>query len=230
MNNFNLMILAAGFGKRMENLTKKKPKSLLNINNRELLGHTIDFFFNLGCNKIIINTHFLHDQINNFIKLNYLKKKIEIIFEPKLLNTGGGIKNALNILGPNNFLVTNSDIFWTNSNKDDVINFIKRYKEVKTCKLLLVEKNKFKGSKKTFGDFKLENKLIKNCDNKDPLLYYSGLQIVNPNIFSSFEEGCFPMNKVWDTLIDQKKLEGVIINSNILHIGDIKAFKKYKNH
>ena len=60
------MILAAGYGKRMENLTDSKPKPLLEINNKELLRHNIDFFMDLGCNDIVINTHYLHKQIKHF--------------------------------------------------------------------------------------------------------------------------------------------------------------------
>ena len=54
MTGFNLMILAAGYGKRMKNLTKSKPKPLLKINNKELLRHNIDFFLTLGCKKIYV--------------------------------------------------------------------------------------------------------------------------------------------------------------------------------
>ena len=54
MTSFNLMILAAGYGKRMNNLTHSIPKPLLKINNKELLRHNIDFFTNLGCQKIIL--------------------------------------------------------------------------------------------------------------------------------------------------------------------------------
>jgi len=224
MSNFNLMILAAGHGKRMKDLTKLKPKPLLEVNNKQLLSHTIDFFLNLGCYKIVINTHYLHDQINQFINKNYSKNKIKLIFEPLLLNTGGGIKNALSILGSKNFLVTNSDILWSESNKTDILDFIEKYEKVKTCKLLLSKNDKFMGLKKSRGDFKLENKLIKRWVNNDPLIYYSGLQIVNSNIFAEVEQNCFSMNTIWDSLIEKMQLEGKIMNSSISHIGDIEAY------
>ena len=68
MRKFTLMILAAGYGTRMFPLTKKKPKPLLKIKNNTLLENTIIFFEKLGCNKFIINTHYLHEQIEIFIK------------------------------------------------------------------------------------------------------------------------------------------------------------------
>ena len=70
MKNFSLMILAAGYGKRMKHLTKEVPKPLLKINDRELLSYNIDFFLNLGCNKIVINTHYLHNEIKIFVEKN----------------------------------------------------------------------------------------------------------------------------------------------------------------
>ena len=230
MTSLNLMILAAGYGKRMKKLTQSKPKPLLQINNKELLRYNIDFFINLGCDKIVINTHYLHDQINTFIKEYYLDKNIELTFEPTLLNTGGGIKNALSLLGDKNFLVTNSDILWKEENKKDLLNFISNYQEIKTCKLLLAEDNNFRGLKKSIGDFKLDNRLIKRWEKNDPHLYYTGLQIVNPNIFNLIEERSFSVNKLWDILIANQNLQGKILDSKIVHIGDINAFNQFKDY
>ena len=229
MTNFNLMILAAGYGKRMKNLTELKPKPLLKINNKELLRHNIDFFINLGCKKLVINTHYLHDQIQNFIEEYYSNRNIQLIYEPTLLNTGGGIKNAIRVLGDKNFLVTNVDTLWKEENNKDVLNFINKYQEIETCKLLLAKDDNFLGLKKSTGDFKFENNLIKRWEENDPHLYYTGLQIINPRIFDLIEERSFSLNILWDLLIANKNLEGKILNSNIAHIGDINAFNQLKD-
>ena len=160
MTSFNLMILAAGYGKRMNNLTHSIPKPLLKINNKELLRHNIDFFTNLGCKKIIINTHYLHKKIQNCIEEYYFDRNIILSYEPTLLNTGGGIKNALRFLGDNNFIVTNSDILWKENNSEDVLKFINNYQEIETCKLLLAADNNFEGLKKLEGDFKFNDHLV----------------------------------------------------------------------
>lgn len=230
MTSFSLMILAAGYGKRMQNLTDTKPKPLLKINNKELLRHNIDFFLTLGCKKIVINTHYLHGQIKSFIKKYYSDKNIKLTYEKILLNTGGGIKNALNVLGDKNFLVTNADILWKEENKKDVLSFINNLQEIETCRLLLSKDSNFKGLKKLTGDFKLENKLIKRWKKNDPYLYYSGLQIINPIIFELIEEKSFSLNTLWDMLISSKDLQGKILNSNIDHIGDINAFNEFKDY
>ena len=65
MKNFTLMILCAGFGSRMLNLTRSTPKPLLKYKKKVLLKNTIDFFTNIGCDEILINTHYLHNKIKN---------------------------------------------------------------------------------------------------------------------------------------------------------------------
>ena len=228
MKNFSLMILAAGYGKRMKHLTKEVPKPLLKINDRELLSYNIEFFLNLGCNKIVINTHYLHNEIKIFVEKKFSNNNINLIFEPELLNTGGGIKNALSYFGEKNFLVTNSDILWNEDNRKDINDFISEYQKIKFCKLLLVENNKFKGLKKKEGDFKLENNLISRWKKNDPHLYFSGLQIINPNIFSQIRQYSFSMNLLWDILIKNNQLQGQISNSVVTHIGDINSYNQIK--
>tara|TARA_Y100001970_G_scaffold188230_1_gene228943 strand:- start:736 stop:1428 length:693 start_codon:yes stop_codon:yes gene_type:complete len=229
MTSFNLMILAAGYGKRMNNLTYSIPKPLLKINNKELLRHNIDFFTNLGCEKIIINTHYLHNKIQHCVKEHYSDRNIILSYEPTLLNTGGGIKNVLSSLGDNNFIVTNSDILWKDENTNDVLKFINNYQQIKTCKLLLADNKHFQGLKKSEGDFKLRDSLVTRWKTNDPHLYYSGLQIINPNVFKLIQEVSFSINKLWDLLIATDNLQGKISNSNIAHIGDINAFNQFKD-
>ena len=95
MQNFTLLILSAGLGTRMKNLTKTIPKPLLKIHNTTLINNTINFFEKVGCNKFIINTHYLYKQMNDYLDLNFSDKKIISIYEPEILDTGGGIKNAI---------------------------------------------------------------------------------------------------------------------------------------
>ena len=71
LKSFSAMILAAGFGKRMLSLTKEIPKPLVKVNNISLLKNSIDFLYKIGCKKIVINTHYKHNLISDFIQKNY---------------------------------------------------------------------------------------------------------------------------------------------------------------
>ena len=95
MNINTGLILCAGFGKRLAPLTDFVPKPLLKVQDKVLLDRSILFLQNCGIKKININTHYLADQIEDFIKKKDYKIKIQIFFEEEILNTGGGIKNMI---------------------------------------------------------------------------------------------------------------------------------------
>ena len=225
MKSFSIMIMCAGFGTRMLDLTKNKPKPLLEIKNMTLLENSINFFLSIGCNRIFINTHYLHKDIENFIKKNFRDYPISLVYEPVILGTGGGIKNIFNFTKKENILVSNSDILWQDKNKKDIINFARDINDIKNCKLLLSKEKNFLGLKSSNGDFRIINNKVSRWTKEDEIIFYSGLQIVSPNIFKN-TTNIFPMNTIWDNLIRQNNLIGEVINSKITHIGDKKSFEE----
>ena len=82
MNKFSLLILCAGFGRRMLELTRNIPKPLLKVNNKTLLSNTINFFSDIGCNEFFINTHYLHNKIKTYVSKNFENYPLNIIYEP----------------------------------------------------------------------------------------------------------------------------------------------------
>ena len=199
--SFSAMILSAGFGKRMLPLTNHIPKPLIEINNVSLLRNTIEFLFKIGCKKIVINTHFKHQLIYNFVKENYKNSNIIISYEKNILDTGGGLKNAISLFDDRNILVTNSDIFWQEQNKDDVIQLISDFREQDQCRLLLAKKEKTYGINSIYGDFSLKKSMVKRWKKNEKILYYSGLQIINLEILKNFKPVSFSFNEVWDLQI-----------------------------
>ena len=224
MVNFSLLILSAGFGKRMLDLTHNLPKPLLKFKKQILLNNTIEFFQDIGCDEIFINTHYLHEHFEKHIHKVLYDKPIKLIYEPKILGTGGGVKNIFNYAKNKNICVVNSDIFWKQENKIDIINFIQDLHDVTYCKVLLSKKNNFYGLNKLKGDFCLKNNIVTNWIDGDEVIYYSGLQIVSKKIFNSTAKS-FSMNDIWNNLIIDKNLNGQLLESKIMHIGD-----KYSYH
>jgi Nucleoside-diphosphate-sugar pyrophosphorylase involved in lipopolysaccharide biosynthesis/translation initiation factor 2B, gamma/epsilon subunits (eIF-2Bgamma/eIF-2Bepsilon) len=224
MPNFSLLILCAGFGKRMLDLTSNIPKPLLKFNNQTLLSNTVNFFQDIGCNEIFINTHYLNEKIETFVNKEFYNYPIHLIHEPSILGTGGGVKNIFNYTKNKNICVVNSDIFWQQENKLDIINFLKDFTNVTHCKILLSKKNNFQGLKKTKGDFNIQNEIVSNWIKNNEIIFFSGLQIVSKNIFQETTK-IFPMNEIWNNLIIDKNLKGDLISSKILHIGDKNSFE-----
>ena len=223
MIKFSLLILCGGFGKRMLDLTIDTPKPLLKFNNKTLLDNTIDFFLDVGCNEIFINTHYLHKKIESYINKNLYNYPIQLIYEPSILGTGGGVKNIFNYSKNSKICVVNSDIFWQKNNKSDILNFLKDFNDVNHCKISLSKKNNFYGLHNSKGDFNIQNGIISNWLEGNDAIYYSGLQIVSKNIFEN-TKNIFPMNDIWNKLIIDKNLIGGLITSKILHIGDKSSF------
>ena len=109
------IILGAGFGKRMYPITKKIPKPLVKIKNKTILENSISFLISLGVEHIIINTHYLHNQISSFVKNKKFSCKIDLVFEKKkILNTG----NLIVIFSLTNFSKLFFNIVYTFLDKD----------------------------------------------------------------------------------------------------------------
>ena len=221
------MILAAGFGKRILPLTLKKPKPLLQIGKETLLSNTLKFLKLYGIEKVVINVHYLESQIIDYIRKNKFELDIKIIKEKnKILDTGGGVLNAINLFGKKNFLIINPDTIWNfryvNEIKLMEKNFLKNKKN--RCSLLVVNKKK-SFDKLMNGDFSLNKKILtrKKSGNLDYI--YTGAQIIKPSIFNGINKKIFSINEVWNKLILKNELYGQESHVNFLHVSTLKIYK-----
>ena len=218
------MILAAGLGKRMQPLTLKTPKPLLEINNYTLLERAINLLISHGVQEISINVHYLPDQIKSFINRKKFKVKITISNEENLLlDTGGGVLKGTQNFGDNPFFVINPDTLWSNKYSEEVQSLEKEYFTNKRPCLLLVKKelsldNSFK------GDFNLNNNLISK--NEHNQFIFTGLQIIKNDHLLSFNKDIFSMNEVWAKLISEKNLGGLESNQKFYHLNTFEMFEK----
>ena len=224
------MILAAGFGKRINPVTKNSPKPLLEIGGVTLLSNTLKFLQDLGIESVVINVHYLKSKIIEYIKNNKFNLKIKIVEEDKILDTGGGILNTINFFANDPFIVINPDTLWNKKylkiieSMED--NFLKNNKN--KCSLLVV--NKEKSFDKTFkGDFELKNNFISRKDKNNLRFIYTGFQIINPIIFNNINEKIFSMNKIWNKLIVNETLNGTESNIDFFHVSNLDIYRKLKN-
>jgi MurNAc alpha-1-phosphate uridylyltransferase len=108
-----VFILAAGLGKRLRPYTEHTPKPLVEVNGKTLLDRTLESIAQSNIHTAVINTHYLADKIHTHIK-NIKNTKIIISYEPELLDTGGGIKNAVQHFKGEDFFVLSGDGLWIN--------------------------------------------------------------------------------------------------------------------
>ena len=221
------MILAAGYGKRIHPLTLKIPKPLLKIGNETLLSNTLKFLELSKIKQVVINVHYLGEQIIDYVDKKKFNLSIKIVREKdKILDTGGGISNAIKNFSNEPLLILNPDTIW-NSNYLEEFRMMEELffkNEKNKCTLLVV--NKTKSFDKFFGgDFDLQNNLINRKDKNKLNYIYTGLQIINPKVFSSSKAEVFSINRIWDYLMQNNELFGIESNINFFHVSTLDIYK-----
>ena len=219
------LILCAGFGKRLNPLTLNEPKPLLKVNEITLLEKCINLIESLKIKKIIINTFYLKEQIENFIEIKKFDSNIKIINDGKnILNTGGGILNMINSSDEKDFLTFNPDTVWSSSYINYIKNMEKFYfsKNIKNI-LLLVNKN-YSFDKKMVGDFNLLKNLIKK-DMRNKLIY-TGCQIINKELFQSYSVNNFSISKIWNELLIKNNLYGYESFEDFYHLTNLEVYEE----
>jgi len=222
------MILAAGFGKRIHPLTLKHPKPLLKIGNKTLLSNTINFLKLFGIKQAVINVHYLGEQIIDYINRNQFNLTINIVKEKdKILNTGGGVLNAIQYFSHEPFLIINPDTIWNSHYLKELKLMEKSFFENKKGKCSLLVVNKKKSFDQSFkGDFNLKNNLINRKDKEDLDSIYTGLQIIKPEVFNGLSEEVFSINRIWDKLIQRNELYGTESNIDFFHVSTLDIYKR----
>ena len=221
------MVLAAGLGKRMQPLTLKTPKPLLEINNISLLERAINLLINSGVEEISINVHHLPEKIVKFIREKKFKVQVKISKETDaLLDTGGGILEATKHFGNYPFYVINPDTLWSDKYIVEAKRLKDSYSKNKKPTLLLVNKKlSFDNSFK--GDFNLANNQISRDEKND--LIFTGLQIIDRSFLTSENSKVFSMNKIWNDLIVNKELYGIESNLKFYHLNTHEMYLKISN-
>ena len=220
------IILSAGYGKRLKPITLSKPKPLLEINKRSLLENTIYILEKFGIKEIVINTHYLSDQITSFISSKKFNSKIFLIQEhDKILGTGGGVLNAAKKFNNHPFFVLNPDTIWSQSYLDDFKSMEEKYfNNNHEAVLLVVDKTK-SFDKNMNGDFNL-NENILDREGNEKIYIYTGSQILRNSVFKNKKNEPFSMNLIWDILIKDKKLLGVKSEQEFLHVSNLEIYNQ----
>jgi MurNAc alpha-1-phosphate uridylyltransferase len=223
-----VLILCAGFGKRLSPLTLKTPKPLLKINDITMLESCINMTIKFGVEKILLNTFHLNDQFHSFIKNKNFPVDIQIIEESKeILNTGGGILNMTEYFKDDNFLVLNPDTLWNDEYISEINQMQNFYFSQKMSNLLLVVKKELSFDPNFIGDFELKKNIL---DKKGPKNFiYTGCQILNKSLFKDFKTENFSISEVWESLLKKNELYGFESLNKFYHLTNLEIFKKLKD-
>ena len=206
-----VMIFAAGFGTRMRPLTLDRPKPMVDVGGRPLIDYSLALAKEAGAENLMSNTHYLPDVIRPYLE----KNGVHVIHEtPDILDTGGGLKNALPLLGDTPIWTLNPDVIWRGPNPltlaldawdDDSMDAL----------LVCVPPENAQGTASN-GDFVIDtNQRI----SRGTGVIYAGAQIIRPKVVADFEADAFSLNVVWDHLIDQGRCFACIYPGDWCDVG-----------
>lgn len=210
------LILAAGYGMRMDNLTKDIPKPLLKIKNKTLISYAIDLIKNMSFDKIYINTHYKHNMLDRFISENY--PDITISYEETILGTGGGIKN----IQTNDTVILNTDNLWDQSFENELEKSIKFFDENKNFDSVLLI-----NSKNNNFDLEVNNEGLINFPSKLCNTSFQGCHIIRKNSLHPYPK-IFNIQDFWKDCSLNEKIYGYETTKINAHVGTKDEYLKYK--
>ena len=222
------LILCAGLGKRLNPLTLKTPKPLLELDNVTILERCINIILKSGAKKIFLNTFHLGNQIFEFIKKKKFPIDIQIIEDGKeILDTGGGILNMIENSDENDFIIFNPDTLWHKEYIEEINKMVNFYFLNKLDNILLSVNKQLSFDKNLKGDFNLKNNVLKKNNNND--FIYIGCQILSRSLFEKYKVHRFSISEIWNELIKKDDLNGFESSSKFYHLTNLETFKKLKD-
>ena len=201
------MILAAGRGGRMGDLVKDRPKVLLEVNGKNLLTYHLENLRRAGVTDVVINIHYLPEKITEALG-DGSKYDLTIHYSPEaeLLGMGGGVYNALPLLGEEPFFVISGDM-WTDY---DFRNLPKKITGI--AHLIMVDNPPFHPK----GDYSLEEGFI--IEPEKQTYNYGGFGVFRPEFFIPGGEGSYGITKLLAPAIKEKAVTGEHFNGNWVNL------------
>lgn len=213
------MVLAAGLGTRMRPLTDVTPKPLLTLRGRTLLDHALDRLEESGITTAVVNAHHLADQVVAAVA-GRARPRCEAVVETDLLETGGGILNALPRLGDAPFAVVNGDAYWLDGPTPALLRLAAAFDPgTMDALLLLVRAAAVEGEVGT-GDFLLDplGRVRRPKEREIAPYVYTGVQITAPALLDGLAPGRFGLMGPWLRAIEAGRLYGLVHDGAWFHL------------
>ncbi|WP_343698313.1 N-acetylmuramate alpha-1-phosphate uridylyltransferase MurU [Caulobacter sp.] len=217
------MVLAAGLGTRMRPLTNDRPKALVEVAGKALIDHMLDRLAAAGVETAVVNVHAFADRLEAHLKARTTAPKIVISDErPEALETGGGLKQALPLLGDGPVWVANIDSVWIEDGVPALDAMVAAWDPSRMEVLLMLAPTATSLGFHDSGDVFLEDEgsvRFKAAGETGPLVYV-GVHICDPAIVRDGPEGPFSLTPLWKTLAADGRVHGVTPDGLWMHVGD----------
>ncbi len=222
------MILAAGKGTRMREMSAQMPKPMVLVNGISLVDRLIAHAEKAFVEKVVVNIHHLANMLEHHLA-PYTANGYVVLSDERteLLETGGGVKKALPLLGHAPVFVMNGDALWVDNERSNLNRLIEYWNpEVMDVLLLLAPTDEalgydgagdFLGAGE--GAFPIEFKgNAKSAPNM-----FAGVQIVKPELYENTPDGAFSNLEIFKKAAEKKRLYGLVIDGTWMHVGTPEA-------
>ncbi len=214
------MVLAAGRGRRMRPLTDRVPKPLVRVGGRTLLDRVLDRLVRAGVGTAVVNVHWLAERIERSLA-GRAAPRIVVSRETEPLETGGGIANALDLLGGDAFFAANADILWSDGPVPAPERLAAAWRDADMDALLLVHPTANARGYAGAGDFRMDasGRLARRGGEGRAPLVFTGLQILHPRLFDGAPDGAFPLGIAYRRAENAGRLFGIAHDGAWHHVG-----------
>jgi N-acetyl-alpha-D-muramate 1-phosphate uridylyltransferase len=217
------MLLAAGLGTRMRPLTADTAKTLLVLDGRTLMDHALDRLAAVGVNRVVVNAHWRADKVSERLAARMRDgegPETIVLREEALLETGGSVHAALELLGADPFFVVNGDAFWLNGPHPALARLSESFDAETLDGVLLVQRTCQVHADVGAGDFTVDpwGLMRRRTERQIAPYVFAGVQIATPALFRDSPAAPFSMNTLWDRAIAQHRLRALVHDGLWFHL------------
>ena len=219
------MVLAAGLGSRMRPLTDTTPKPLVPLAGRPLLDHVLDRLSAAGISKVIVNVHYLADQIEQHVRGRSQPEIIVSDERDALLETGGGVVRARSLLGSAPFIIHNSDSVWIERGSQNLTRLFDAWDATVMDAVMLLAPTADCLGYDGRGDFHLDadKRIRRRAPGETAPYVFAGVSIIKPELFDGEIERPFSLNVIWDRILASGRLSAIVLDGLWMHVGTPQA-------
>ncbi|MGH6951514.1 MAG: nucleotidyltransferase family protein [Vitreimonas sp.] len=216
------MVLAAGLGTRMQPLTNDRPKALVSVDGRALIDHVLDRLIDAGVRRAVVNVHSFADMLEAHVRR---RRDIEIVISDeraRLMETGGGVRQARPLLGDAPIVVCNIDSVWEEPHGSAIARLAQGYDPGRMpARLMLAGMDQCLGFDGV-GDFFMDEHGVLTLRGAMPHTpwAYMGAQIIDPRIVDDEPLEPFSFMRIWKKLESEGRLYGAPLGGYWMHVGD----------
>ena len=222
------MVMAAGLGKRMRPLTATRPKPLIEVAGETLLDHVLDHLRAAGVERVVVNVHYLADALEAHLSTRAGGLEVKISNErSQLLETGGGLVQALPMIDCDPFLAINSDNLWIDGPADTLKLLASHWEDERMDALLLLVPHARAQNHKGLGDFHMDKggRLRRRGRSRVAPFVFTGVQMLAKRLFDGAPEGPFSTNILWDRAMAEGRCFGAVHQGLWFDVGNPQAIK-----